>query len=95
MVLKPPRPGATPHQPRVFSLNIGVEQQNCTVTYMVLKPKNHDRCKILALSHDEFRGPDVILSISEEKCKNDVKNSLLATEMAIISEGQNLGPQVP
>ncbi|GFW63212.1 uncharacterized protein TNCV_581521 [Trichonephila clavipes] len=32
-------------------------EQNSTVNCMVLKAKANDRRKILALSHDEFRGP--------------------------------------
>ncbi|GFU36486.1 cullin-4A [Trichonephila clavipes] len=32
-------------------------EQNRTVTCLILKPKANDRCKNLALSHEEFRGP--------------------------------------
>ncbi|GFW72792.1 uncharacterized protein TNCV_1266351 [Trichonephila clavipes] len=45
---------------RVFSLkekSKSGKEQNRTVTCMVLKVKANDRCKNLALSHDEIRGP--------------------------------------
>ncbi|GFU40126.1 hypothetical protein TNCV_3767881 [Trichonephila clavipes] len=35
----------------------GGTEQSCTDAYMVLKAKDNDRRKNLALSRDEFRGP--------------------------------------
>ncbi|GFV78600.1 uncharacterized protein TNCV_1889061 [Trichonephila clavipes] len=48
---------APDHHQGVLSQNWGGTEQNCTVTCMVLKAKDNDRRKNIALSHDEFRGP--------------------------------------
>ncbi|GFV18073.1 uncharacterized protein TNCV_168771 [Trichonephila clavipes] len=44
------------HSQCVLPQNWGGTEQNCTITCMVLKAKANNRCKNLALSHDEFRG---------------------------------------
>ncbi|GFV66578.1 cullin-4A [Trichonephila clavipes] len=45
-----------PNPQRVFPLNWGETELNCSVTCMVLKATANDR-RDLALYHDEFRGP--------------------------------------
>ncbi|GFV65070.1 uncharacterized protein TNCV_4671011 [Trichonephila clavipes] len=45
------------HPQSVFPLNWGGTGSNRIVICRVLKAKTNERRKILALSHDEFRGP--------------------------------------
>ncbi|GFT11874.1 hypothetical protein TNCV_1923841 [Trichonephila clavipes] len=45
------------HSQGVQYQNWGGNEQNRTVTCMVLKAKTNDRCKTLALSRDEFNVP--------------------------------------
>ncbi|GFV90106.1 uncharacterized protein TNCV_4378221 [Trichonephila clavipes] len=60
--------------PSVLPQNWGGNEQNSTVTYMVLKAMAKDRCH-LALCHDEFRGPRSGLCRSGGISNNN-KNSL-------------------
>ncbi|GFU68221.1 hypothetical protein TNCV_39311 [Trichonephila clavipes] len=48
---------ARDHPQDVLPQNRGGTEENRTVTCMVPKAKVNDRCKNLALSRDEFRGP--------------------------------------
>ncbi|GFW44650.1 hypothetical protein TNCV_4481951 [Trichonephila clavipes] len=45
------------HLQGVLPQNWSGSKANCTGTCMLLKAKTNDRCKIPALSRDEFRGP--------------------------------------